>query len=165
MFLRLLCVIYMTEHLCVYFCSMHVGYTSDPRNVPFCENQPVPTLFTVTCQYNSIIALPTWLVTGLGSMPHRTISPSVTSGPFIPQGGPLPGGVGESTLTVNSSDVTVTTCFQCVISTLGGSSFRSKLGCVTAVGEWYAQKYISAERGIHPLIINNLHGSPQPHYN
>ena len=68
-------------------------------------------------------------------MSNRSISPSVTSGPFIPQGRSLPGGVGESTLTVNSQEVTVTTCFQCVISTLGGGNIRSKQGCVTAVGE------------------------------
>ena len=114
---------------------MHVGYTSDPQNVPICENQPVPTMFTMTCQYNSTIILPSWVVTGLASMPDRSISPDVTSGPFIPQGRPLPGGVGESTLTVNSQEVTATTCFQCVISTIGGGNFRSNQGCVTAVGE------------------------------
>ena len=68
-------------------------------------------------------------------MSNRTISPDETSGPFIPQGRALPGGVGESTLTVNSQEVTATTCFQCVISTLGGGNFRSNQGCVTAVGE------------------------------
>ena len=114
---------------------MHVGYTSDPQNVPFCENQPVPTMFTVTCQYNSTSFLPTWLVTGLASMSNRTISPQDTSGPFIPQGRVLPVGVGESTLTINSQEVTATTCFQCVILTLGGGNFRSNQGCVTAVGE------------------------------
>ena len=135
MSLRFLYAIYMTEHLCVYICSMHVGYTSDPRNVPFCENQPVPTMFNVTCQYNSTIVIPTWLVTGLASMSGITSISDMTSGPFIPQGRPLPGGVGESTLTVNSQEVTAATCFQCVISTLGGGNFRSKQGCVTAVGE------------------------------
>ena len=125
----------MSEHLCVYFCSTHIGYTSDPQNVPFCENQPVRTMFTVTCQYNITIVLPTWLVTGLVSMSNRTISPDVASGPFIPQGRVLPSGVGESTLTVNSQEVTSTTCFQCVISTLGGGNFRSNQGCVTAVGK------------------------------
>ena len=114
---------------------MRVGYTSDPQNVPFCENQLVPTMFTVTCQYNSTIVLPNWVVTGLASMSNRTISPDVTSGPFIPQGRALPDGVGESTLTVDSSAVTATTCFQCVISTVGGGNIRSKQGCVTAVGE------------------------------
>ena len=68
-------------------------------------------------------------------MSNRTISPSVTSGPFIPQGRALPGGVGESTLTVNSQEVTAATCFQCVISTVGGGNIRSNQGCVTAVGE------------------------------
>ena len=68
-------------------------------------------------------------------MSDRTISPDVTSGPFIPQGRPLPGGVGESTLTVNSQEVTATTCFQCVILTIGGGNFRSNQGCLTAVGE------------------------------
>ena len=68
-------------------------------------------------------------------MSNRTISPEVTSGPFIPQGRALPSGVGESTLTVNSQEVTETTCFQCVISTVGGDNFRSKQGCVTPVGE------------------------------
>ena len=67
-------------------------------------------------------------------MSDRTITLGVTSGPFIPQGRALPSGVGESTLTVNSQDVTATTCFQCVILTLGGN-FRNKQGCVTAVGE------------------------------
>ena len=114
---------------------MHVGYTRDPRNVPFCENQPIPTMFTVTCQYNSTIISPTWLVTGLASMSNRTISPDVTSGPFIPQGRPLPGGFAESTLSVNSQEVTAATCFQCVITILGGGTFRSNQGCVTAVGE------------------------------
>ena len=116
-------------------CSMHVGYTIDPRNVSFCENQPVPTMFTVTCQYNSTSFIPTWMVTGLASMPDPTSFREETSGPFVPQGMPLPSGVGESTLTVNSSDVTAATCFQCVISTLGGGNFRSKQGCMTAVGE------------------------------
>ena len=92
-------------------------------------------MFTVTCQYNSTVTLPNWLVTGLATMPDQTISPDVTSGPFIPQGRALPGGVGESTLTVNSQGVTAATCFQCVISILGGGNFRSKQGCVTAVGE------------------------------
>ena len=114
---------------------MHVGYTSDPQNVPFCENQPVQTTFNVTCQYNSTIVLPNWLVTGLASISDRTVSPSVTSGPFIPQGRALPGGVSESTLTVNSQELTAATCFQCVISTVGGGSSGSKQGCVTAVGE------------------------------
>ena len=67
-------------------------------------------------------------------MPDQTISPSVTSGPFIPQGRALPGRVAESTLTVHSQDVSATTCFQCLISTLGGN-IRSNQGCVTAVGE------------------------------
>ena len=125
----------MTEHLCVFFCSMHVGYTSDPQHVPFCENQTVPTMFTMACQYNSTIILPTWLVTGLASMSDRTIRPDVTSGPFIPQGRALLDGVGESTLTVNSQEVTAATCFQCVISTIGGSNIKSRQGCVTAVGE------------------------------
>ena len=125
----------MTEHLCVFFCSMHVGYTTDPRNLPFCENQPVPAVFNVTCQYNNTIVLPTWLVTGLASMSNRTIIPDVTSGPFISQGRALPGGVGESTLTVNSQDVTETTCFQCVITTIGGGDIGSRQGCITAVGE------------------------------
>ena len=71
---------------------MHVGYTTDPQNVPFCENQQVPTMFTVTCQYNSTSFLPSWVVTGLASMSNQTISPSVTSGPFIPQARALPGG-------------------------------------------------------------------------
>ena len=114
---------------------MHVGYTSDPRNVPFCDNQLVQTMFSVTYQYNSTILLPNWLVTGLASMSDQTISPSVTSGPFMPQARTLPGGVGESTLTVNSQDVTAATCFQCVISTVGGGNIRSRQGCVTAVGE------------------------------
>ena len=92
-------------------------------------------MFTVTCQYNITIILPTWLVTGLASLSDQTISPSVTCGPFIPQGRALPGRVGESTLTVNSQEVTAATCFQCVISTVGGGSIRSKRGCVTAVGE------------------------------
>ena len=135
MYLRFLCAIYMTEHLCVYFCSMHVGYTSDPQNVSFCQNQPVPAMFTVTCQYNSTIILPNWLVTGLVSMSDRTISPSVTSGPFIPQRRALPSGVGESSLTVNSQEVTAATCFQCVISTIGSGNIGSKQGCVNAVGE------------------------------
>ena len=128
-------MLYMTEHLCVYICSMHVGYIIDPQNVPFCENHPVPTMFSVTCQYNSTIVLPIWLVTGLASMSDRTIRPDETSGPFIPQGRALPGGVGESTLTVHSSDVTAATCFQCVISTIGGGNIGSKQGCVTALGE------------------------------
>ena len=68
-------------------------------------------------------------------MSDRTISPDETSGPFIPQGRALPGGFSESTLTVNSQEVTATTCFQCSISTAGGGNFRSKQGCVTAVGE------------------------------
>ena len=127
-------MLYMTEHLCVYFCSMHVGYTSDPQNVPFCENQPVPTMFNVTCQYNSTIVLPSWVVTGLASMSNQTITPGGTSGPFISQARAIPGGVSESTLTVNSQDVTATTCFQCVIVTIGGN-FRSNQGCVTAIGE------------------------------
>ena len=135
MSLRFLCAIYMTEHLCVYICSMHVGYTLDPQNVSFCENQPVPTMFTMTCQYNSTSFLSTWLVTGLALMPDQTISHSVTRGPFIPQGRVLPGGVGESTLTVNSQEVTAATCFRCEILTLGGGIFRSNQGCVTAVGE------------------------------
>ena len=118
---------------CVHY--LHVGYTTDPQNVSFCGNQSVPTMFTVTCQYNSTIVLPTWLVTGLASMSNRTISPSVTSGPFIPQGRALPGGVGESTLTINSGDVTEATCFQCVISTIGAGNIGSKQGCVTADGE------------------------------
>ena len=67
-------------------------------------------------------------------MSNRTIIPSLTSGPFIPQHRPLPGGVGESTLTVNSQEVTAATCFQCVISTVDGN-FRSKQGCMTPVGE------------------------------
>ena len=125
----------MTEHVCVSYCSMHVEYTIDPENVPFCENQPVPTMFNVTCQYNITIVLPTWLVTGLASMSDLTISPGVTSGPFIPQGRALPGGVGESTLTVNSQEVTATTCFQCIILTIGGGNIRSNQGCVTAVGK------------------------------
>ena len=128
-------MLYMTEHLCVYICSMHVGYNTDPQNVSFCENQLVPTMFTVTCQYNSTIVLPTWLVTGLASMSNRTISPSVTSGPFIPQGRALPGGVAESTLTVNSQEVTATTCFRCVISIVGGDNIASRQGCVIAVSE------------------------------
>ena len=125
----------MTERLCVYFCFMHVGYTSDPQNLLICENQPVPTMFTVTCQYNSTSFLPTWVVTGLASTPDRSLRPDATSGPFIPQARALPGGVGESNLTVNSQEVTATTCFQCVISTLGGGNFRSNQGCVTAVGK------------------------------
>ena len=68
-------------------------------------------------------------------MSNRTIRPDVTSGPFIPQGRALPGGVGESTITVNSQDVTEATCFQCVISTIGGGNFRSNQGCMTPVGE------------------------------
>ena len=139
MYLRFLCAIYMTEHLCVYFCSMHVEYTSDPQNVPFCENQPVPTMFTVTCQYNSTIILPSWVVTGLASMPDPTIiRPEVTRGPFIPQGRALPSGVGESTLTVNSQEVTVTTCFKCLIQTIDSRvfrNFRSNQGCVTVNGQ------------------------------
>ena len=135
MYLRFLCAIYMTEHLCVYICSMHVGYTLDPQNLLLCENQTIPTMFTMTCQYNSTSFLSTWLVTGLASMTNRTISPQDTSVSFIPQGRVLPGGVGESTLTVNSQEVTAITCFQCAISTLGGANFRSKQGCVTAVGE------------------------------
>ena len=135
MFLRFLCAVYMTEHLCVYNCSMHVGYTSDPQNVSFCENQPVPTMFNVTCQYNSTSFIPTWLVTGLASTSDPTSFREETSGPFVPQGRPLPSGVAESTLTVNSQEVTAATCFQCVISTLTGGNFRSKQGCVTAVGE------------------------------
>ena len=127
-------MLYMTEHLCVLF-YMHVGYTSDPWNVPFCENQPVPTMFNVTCQYNNTIVLPSWVVTGLASMSERTISPSETTGPFIPQSRALPGGVGESTLTIDSSDVTAATCFQCAIVTVGGGDIRSNQGCVTAVGE------------------------------
>ena len=114
---------------------MHVGYTTDPRNVPFCENQPVPTMFNVTCQYNSTIVLPNWEVTGLASMSDQTIGSTVTSGPFIPQGRALPGEVSESTLTVNSQELTATTCFQCVISTVVGGNIGSKQGCVTAVGE------------------------------
>ena len=135
MSLRFLCAIYMTEHLCVSYCSMHVEYTLDPQNVPFCENQLVPTMFNVTCRYNSTSFLPSWLVTGLATMSNRTISPDETSGPFIPQARLLPGGSGESTLTINSQEVTATTCFQCAISTLGGDNFRSKQGCVTIVGE------------------------------
>ena len=68
-------------------------------------------------------------------MSDRTISLDMTSGPFILQGRAIPGEVGESTLTVNSQEVTAATCFQCVISTLGGGDFRSKQGCVTAVGK------------------------------
>ena len=68
-------------------------------------------------------------------MSDQTVSPDVSSGPFIPQGRVLPGGVGESTLTVNSQEVTAATCFQCVISTIGGGNFRSRVGCVTAFGE------------------------------
>ena len=68
-------------------------------------------------------------------MSNRTISPSETTGPFIPQSRALPGGVGESTLTVDSSDVTAMTCFQCVIATVGGGNFRSNQGCMTPVGE------------------------------
>ena len=133
----------MTEHLSVYFCSMHVGYTSDPRNVSFCENQPVPTMFTVTCQYNSTIIVPNWLVTGLASMSDPTIiSRGVTSGPFISQSRQVTVGVSESTLTVNSQEVTATTCFQCSISTVGSGNFRSNQGCVTTVGEWYAQRSV-----------------------
>ena len=67
-------------------------------------------------------------------MSNRTIIPSVTSGPFIPQGRVLPGGVSESTLAVNSQEVTAATCFQCVISTNDGN-FKSKQGCMTPVGE------------------------------
>ena len=144
---------------------MHVGYTTDPQNVPFCENQPVLTMFAVTYRYNSTSFLPNWLVTQLASMSDRTIIPGETSGPFIPQGRALPGEVAESTITVNSQEVTATTCFQCVISTIGGGNFRSNQGCVTALGERNAQKYSSAERGVHTLFMNSLHGSPQPHYN
>ena len=68
-------------------------------------------------------------------MPDRTISPGVTSGPFVPQARALPGEVSESNLTVNSQEVTATTCFQCETSTIGGGIFRSNQGCITAAGE------------------------------
>ena len=116
---------------CVHYLCL--GYTSDPHNVPFCQNRTVPTMFTVTCQFNSTSFLPNWLVTGLSTMSDQTIYPSVTTGPFIPKGR-----VGESTLTVNSQEVTVGTCFQCAITLISGSvpiQFRSMPGCVTAVGE------------------------------
>ena len=66
-------------------------------------------------------------------MSDQTINPTVTTGPFIPQGG-----AGESTLTVNSQEVKVGTCFQCIITVIIDgmvTSFRSMPGCVTAVGE------------------------------
>ena len=68
-------------------------------------------------------------------MPDQIISPTVTSGPFIPQDRALSGGVGESTLIVNSQEVTVATCFRCSISLTGGDNILSNQGCVTAVGE------------------------------
>ena len=83
-------------------------------------------------------------------MSDRLISPGETSGPFILQGRAIPGEVGESTLNVNSQEVTAATCFQCSISTIGGGNFRSKQGCVTAVGEEMFIEFLSFifERGI-----------------
>ena len=66
-------------------------------------------------------------------MTNRTIAPTMTTGPFMARGG-----VSESTLTVNSQEVTVGTCFQCeiiVVSEGVPTPFRSMPGCVTAVGE------------------------------
>ena len=86
-------------------------------------------MFTVTCQYNSTSLIPSWLVTGLATTSDMAVGPCMTTGSFIPQGG-----VGESTLTVNSQEVIEGTCLRCAIVSTSGT-FRSIPGCVTAVGE------------------------------
>ena len=115
--------------------SLHVEYNSTiPQDVPFCEGQPFPTAFSVTCQCNSTF-FPNWLVTGLATMSDLIISPGTSMPPFLPQFeymGQL--GITVSTLNVTSPDVREGTCFQCQLTTLSGV-FRSKQGCVTAVGE------------------------------
>ena len=65
-------------------------------------------------------------------MTNMTIAPTMTTGPFMAQGGD-----GESNLSVNSQEVTVGTCFQCeiiVVSDGVPTPFRSMPGCVTSVG-------------------------------
>ena len=116
--------------------SLHVGYNSTlPQDVPFCKNERPPTAFIVTCQYNSTVFLPNWLVTGLATMSNLTIAPTMPMPPFFPQAEVMGQfGMTVSTLNVTSPDVREGTCFQCEIATSSGV-FRSKQGCVRAVGE------------------------------
>ena len=68
-------------------------------------------------------------------MSNQIIAPTMPMPPFFPQAevmGQL--GISVSTLNVTSPDVREGTCFQCEIATSSGV-FRSKQGCVTAVGE------------------------------
>ena len=101
-----------------------------PQDVPYCAEEEVRTMFTVRCQYsgNNDIA-PNWQVSGLATMMDQTIASSMSTGPFITQGGGA-----ESTLTVNSSEVTNRTCFQCLFTT-GSGPVTSRQGCLTPVGE------------------------------
>ena len=116
--------------------SLHVGYNSTlPQDVPFCKNEPLPIAFSVTCQYNNTFVLSNWLVTGLATMSDLIIVPSTSMPPFLPQLEFMEKtGMIVSTLNVTSPDVREGTCFQCEIVTVNGV-FRSKQGCVTAVGE------------------------------
>ena len=118
---------------------LHVGYNSTlPQDIPFCRNEPLPTAFSVTCQNNSTFLLPVWLVTGLATMSDLTIVSTMPMPHFFSQSevmGQL--GITVSNLNVTSPDVREGTCFQCEIATSSGV-FRSKQGCVTAVGEWNA---------------------------
>ena len=70
-------------------------------------------------------------------MSNLIIGPAMPMPPFFPQAevmGQL--GITVSTLNVTSLDVKEGTCFQCEIAISSGV-FRSKQGCVTAVGECY----------------------------
>ena len=66
-------------------------------------------------------------------MSDLTIGPTMPMPPFFPQAEVM-GQLGMSTLNVTSPNVREGTCFQCEIPTSSGV-FRSKQGCVTAVGE------------------------------
>lgn len=117
------------DHLCHFFINV-VFNSALPQDKPYCEGQPDPTMFTMTCQFNGTNVLPNWRVTGLATPEDVTIGSSGGTGPFIRQGV-----FGESTLTVDSQNVRNGSCFQCEFTLADSSVQTSKKGCVTAVGK------------------------------